>query len=71
MPSHSYKFAAALQHDQGCANPVLLRVETHTSHGYMPTDKSIAQTADIWAFQAYNLGITKPPASTPAAASPH
>ena len=60
-PSHSYKFAAALQHDQGCANPVLIRVETKTSHGYMPTDKRIAQTADIWAFQAYNLGIAKPP----------
>ena len=57
MPSHSYKFAAALQHDQGCANPVLIRVETKTSHGYMPTDKRIAQTADVWAFQAYNLGI--------------
>jgi prolyl oligopeptidase len=61
VPSHSYKFAAALQHDQGCGNPVLLRVETKTSHDYMPTDKRIAQTADIWAFQAYNLGISKPP----------
>ena len=60
-PSHSYEFAAALQHDQGCANPVLIRVETKTSHGYMPTDKRIAQTADIWAFQACNLGIARPP----------
>lgn len=61
VPSHSYKFAAALQRDQGCPNPVLIRVETKTSHGYMPTDKRIAQTADIWAFQAYNLGIQRPP----------
>jgi len=61
VPSHSYKFAAALQHDQGCANPVLIRVDTKTSHGYMPTDKRIAQTADIWAFHAYNLGIGGPP----------
>jgi prolyl oligopeptidase len=67
VPSHSYKFAAALQHDQGCANPVLIRVETKTSHGYMPTDKRIAQTADIWAFQAHNLGIVKPPSATPPA----
>ena len=59
VPSHSYKFAAALQHDQGCANPVLIRVATKTSHGYMPTDKRIAQTADVWAFEAFNLGITK------------
>ena len=66
VPSHSYKFAAELQHDQGCDNPVLIRVETKTSHGYMPTDKRIAQTADIWAFQAFNLGITEPPATPPA-----
>ncbi|HEV2211563.1 MAG TPA: prolyl oligopeptidase family serine peptidase [Verrucomicrobiae bacterium] len=57
VPSHSYQFAAALQQAQGCANPILLRVETKTSHGYMPTDKRIAQTADVWAFQAYTLGM--------------
>jgi prolyl oligopeptidase len=62
VPSHSYKFAAALQHDQSCDNPVLIRVETQTSHGYMPTDKRIAQTADIWAFEADQLGITTVPA---------
>jgi hypothetical protein len=43
---------------------VLIRVETKTSHGYMPTDKRIAQTADIWAFQAYNLGIDQAPKAT-------
>ncbi len=64
VPSHSYKFAAALQHAQDCDQPILLRVETKTSHGYMPTTKRIAQTADIWAFQAYHLGIHQPPAST-------
>ncbi|MGH7970079.1 MAG: prolyl oligopeptidase family serine peptidase, partial [Limisphaerales bacterium] len=57
VPSHSYQFAAALQQAQGCANPILLRVETKTSHGYMPTDKRIAQTADVWAFQAHTLGM--------------
>ena len=61
VPSHSYQFAAALQHDQGCDNPVLIRIETKTSHGYMPTDKRISQTADVWAFEAYNLGITNAP----------
>jgi prolyl oligopeptidase len=61
VPSHSYKFAAALQHDQGCDNPVLIRVETETSHNYMPTDKRIVQWSDVWAFLAYNLGITSPP----------
>lgn len=61
VPSHSYKFAAEMQHDQGCGNPVLIRVETQTSHNYMPTDKRIAQWSDVWAFLAYNLGITQPP----------
>jgi hypothetical protein len=28
----------------------------------MPTDKEIAQTAEVWAFQAYTLGVRKPPA---------
>ena len=63
VPSHSYKFAAALQHAQKCDNPVLIHIATNTSHGYMPTDKRIAQTADVWAFQAWNLGIRQPPAA--------
>jgi hypothetical protein len=29
----------------------------------MPTDKEIQQDADVWAFQAYNLGVTQAPAS--------
>ncbi len=71
MPSHSYQFVAELQNAQGCANPVLIRVETKTSHGYMPTDKRIAQTADIDAFMAYNLGIVKPPAPVGSGPTPH
>jgi len=57
VPSHSYKFIAKMQYDQACKNPVLIRVETKTSHGYMPTDKRIAQAADVLAFMAFNLGI--------------
>ncbi len=60
VPSHSYKFAAVAQHDQACANPILIRIETQTSHGYMPTDKRIAQSADIEAFMAYQLGAEPP-----------
>ena len=59
VPGHSYKFAAALQAAQQCDNPVLIRVETNTSHGYMPTDKRIAQAADVWAFTAWNTGMRK------------
>ena len=60
VPSHSYKFAAALQADQGCPKPVLLRVETQGSHGYTPTDKQIAERADLMAFVARQLGLPAP-----------
>ncbi|HEY6546750.1 MAG TPA: prolyl oligopeptidase family serine peptidase, partial [Vicinamibacteria bacterium] len=62
VPSHSYKFVAALQAAQGCDRPVLLRVETQGSHGYRATDKLIAEQADLTAFAARQLGLT-PPAS--------
>jgi prolyl oligopeptidase len=66
VPSHSFKFAAAMQAAQGqaagCTNPVLIRIETGGSHGYRPTDKRIAEQADVWAFAAQALGA-KPPTS--------
>ena len=55
VPSHSFKFAAALQAAQGCGKPVLIRVETQASHGYRPTDKRIAELADEWAFALANM----------------
>ena len=64
VPSHSYKFAAALQAAQGCPKPVLLRVETQGSHGYRATDKQIAEQADLMAFVAQQLGLTPPAAWT-------
>jgi prolyl oligopeptidase len=57
VPSHSFKYAAALQAAQGCANPVLIRVEVAGSHGYRPTDKLIAERADQWAFAATAMGM--------------
>ncbi|MDO8681010.1 MAG: prolyl oligopeptidase family serine peptidase [Acidobacteriota bacterium] len=57
VPSHSFKFAAALQAAQGCDRPVLIRVETQGSHGYRPTDKLIAEKADQWAFAAAHLQV--------------
>src|SRR5262249_28421011 len=56
-PSHSFKFAAAVQAAQSCARPVLIRVEVQGSHGYRPTDKLIAERADQWAFAAANMGM--------------
>jgi len=52
VPSHSFKFTAAMQDAQACAHPVLIRIETQGSHGYRPTDKTIAELADRWAFAA-------------------
>jgi len=57
VPGHSFKFIAAMQAAQSCDRPTLIRVETKTSHGYMPTDKRIAQAADVWAFTGWNTGM--------------
>jgi prolyl oligopeptidase len=57
VPSHSFKFAAALQAAQACPRPVLIRIEVQGSHGYRPTDKLIAERADEWAFAAANMGM--------------
>ncbi len=55
VPSHSFKFAATMQAAQGCDRPVLIRIETQGSHGYRPTDKRIAELADVWAFALSNM----------------
>jgi prolyl oligopeptidase len=60
VPSHSFKFTAALQAAQGCARPVLIRVETGGSHAYRPTDRLIAEKADQWAFAAAHLHVAAP-----------
>ena len=53
---HSYKFAAALQSAQSCANPVLLAVETRVGHGAgTPTTQLIEKLADRYAFIAWAL----------------
>src|SRR3954447_8108581 len=57
VPSHSFKFIAAVQQAQTCDRPALIRVETQVSHGFRPTDKRIAEVADEWAFAAASMGI--------------
>jgi prolyl oligopeptidase len=58
VPWHSYKFAAALQQAQGCAHPILIRVETRAGHGAgKPQWMQIEDTADQWAFAAEALGM--------------
>jgi prolyl oligopeptidase len=61
VPWHSYKFAAELQRVQGCANPVLIRVETRAGHGAgKPVWMQVDDFADQWAFVARALGMEVP-----------
>jgi prolyl oligopeptidase len=58
VPGHSFKFAAALQHDQAGDRPVLIRIETRAGHGAgKPTTKLIEEVADQWAFLVKSLGM--------------
>jgi prolyl oligopeptidase len=58
MPWHSFKYAARLQEAQGCANPVLIRVETRAGHGSgKPIWMQIEELADGLAFLVKALGV--------------
>lgn len=58
VPAHSFKFAATLQADNDGTNPTLIRIETRAGHGVgKPTGKQIEESADIWSFVMYNLGM--------------
>jgi prolyl oligopeptidase len=60
VPSHSYKFAAALQAAQGCDRPILLRVATDASHNYASRQARIAERADMWTFLRARLRVEAP-----------
>jgi prolyl oligopeptidase len=68
VPSHSYKFAAALQAAQGCARPILLRVATDASHSYASGRTQRAERTDLWAFIVSRLGVRVPGRPTKPAA---
>jgi prolyl oligopeptidase len=60
VPAHSFKFAAQLQAKQAGNAPVLIRIETNAGHGAgTPVSKTIEQTADIYGFTLWNMGIKK------------
>ena len=63
VPSHSFKFVAAMQAAQSCDKPILIRIETLGSHGYRPTDKRIAELADQWAFTLAQMHVAGPQGS--------
>jgi prolyl oligopeptidase len=60
VPSHSFKYGAALQAAQGGERPILIRIETKAGHGAgKPTSKLIEEAADRWAFLKANLDFSK------------
>ena len=60
VPGHSFKYAAALQAAKAGDKPHLIRIETRAGHGSgKPTDKIIAEAADLWAFAGYWTGLTR------------
>ncbi|MEW5251445.1 prolyl oligopeptidase family serine peptidase [Microbulbifer sp. 2201CG32-9] len=58
VPWHSYKFAAALQRDQGCDKPIYLAVETRAGHGAgKPVWMQVEDFTNQYAFLADILGM--------------
>ena len=63
VPWHSYKFAAELQRNQACDNPVMIRIETRAGHGAgKPVWMQIEDVADQFGFVANALGMPVPQA---------
>lgn len=58
VPAHSFKYAATIQEMQAGENPVLIRIQTKSGHGASSTAKRIEETADIFSFIFYNMGVT-------------
>ncbi len=58
VPSHTFKYVAALQAADIGPRPHLVRIETRAGHGAgKPMDKIIEETADMWAFAAHWTGL--------------
>ena len=62
VPGHSFKYTAALQAADPVGKPHLIRIETRAGHGAgKPTDKVVAEGADVLAFLAQWTGLAVPP----------
>ncbi|MDP9122219.1 MAG: prolyl oligopeptidase family serine peptidase [Acidobacteriota bacterium] len=55
VPSHSFKFAAALQAAQGGSAPVLIRIETRAGHSGKPVGKLIGEAVDEMSFLLFHV----------------
>ena len=61
VPGHSFKYTAALQASGLGERPQLIRIETRAGHGSgKPTDKAIAEAADVMSFLAFWTGLGAP-----------
>ena len=64
VPLHSHKLTATLQHvmgggDSSQRNPLITRIDVRAGHGAgKPTDKIIAEVADMYAYAAAVVGAT-------------
>lgn len=58
VPAHSFKFAATLQQCQAGQAPCLIRIDSKAGHGGgKPLGKIMEETADIYGFIMYNIGM--------------
>ena len=58
VPAHSFKFAARLQECQAGKAPVLIRIDSKAGHGGGKSlSKVMEETADIYGFIMYNMGM--------------
>lgn len=58
VPAHTFKFMSELQAKHKGTNPVMVRIETQAGHGAgKPTSKMIDESADMYSFIMYNLGM--------------
>lgn len=58
VPAHSFKFAATLQNCQLGSSPILIRIDTKAGHGGgKPLSKRLEESADIYSFILYNMGL--------------
>jgi prolyl oligopeptidase len=58
VPAHSFKFGATLQENQMGPEPILIRIDKNAGHGAgKPIAKQIEESADMWSFVFYKLGM--------------
>ena len=61
VPAHSFKYFATLKAAQTGPEPKIIRIESKAGHGGgKPIAKVLEETADIYAFILYNMGLTYP-----------